>query len=335
MFTAGFHPLTVKGVVPETAEASSIVFDIPADATASFNYVAGQFLTIQLEIAGQSIVRCYSMSSAPGAAEPFQITVKRVVGGIASNWMLDNLRQGDIVSARPPRGQFILGQEMRPLLMFAGGSGITPIFALIKSALAKGWPKIRLFYASSSPESEIFSASLTAIAHQYPSRLEILRHYDSIDGYPTSSALKNFIDDNLDSIAYLCGPSSFMAAVEGALKAVGVQADRIHAEYFASLTLPETAALAPDGQFVLECKEGVYGVPYHADESMLSAALALKLPIAFSCAQGHCGACIVKVLEGDVRMPPNDLLTEEERNEGLVLLCQARATESNCRVKAI
>lgn len=331
METAGFQSLLVKDVVTETADAASLVFDVTPGL---FAYKAGQFLTLRLTIDGQPVLRCYSMSSAPLPGEDFRITVKRVARGLASNWLLDRVRPGDQILARPPSGTFVLGVEKRPLILFAGGSGITPVYAIVKAALAEGWPSIRLFYASQSPDAEIFRANLDRLVAAHPDRLQLRRHYDSIDGYPDAALLADFIGEAKNVEAYFCGPAPFMDNVEIALARRGIEPTQIHAERF--VTPVETTALTMvDGTLTLECNGVAHVIPYQKDQPVLGAALAQKLPVAWSCGQGICGACIAEVVAGEVEMPQSDLLTEVERREGLVLMCQAKASGNNCRLKVI
>lgn len=340
MELAGFHPLTVRSVVPETADAASLVFDTPADGT--FDYRAGQYLTLRLQIAGKPVLRCYSMSSAPLAGEPLAITVKRVAGGVASNWLIDHVRPGERILARPPSGTFVLGKEQRPLLLFAGGSGVTPVFAILRQALASDGPSIRFFYASQSPEAEIFRTALDRVEAAHAGRLTLHRHYDSRDGHPDIPLLAGFAtgaDDGVaaDAIAYVCGPAPFMNSVEAALVKAGLDPARIHSERFVTpVQEPIPAASdAPGISIEIDCGGNIRDIPCRADQTILAAALVQRLPVPWSCGQGICGACIAELKGGSVDMPQSDLLTAEERRDGLILLCQARPRASSCRVRLV
>lgn len=331
MEAPGFQVLTVKDVVAETADAASLIFDV---TPAVFAYKAGQFLTLRLMIDSQPVLRCYSMSSAPLPGEDFRITVKRVSRGLASNWLLDQVRPGDRILARPPSGEFVLEAEKRPLIMFAGGSGITPVYAILKAALAEGWPSIRLFYASQSPEAEIFRANLDRLTAAHPNRLQLRRHYDTVDGYPDAALLADFIGEATEAAAYFCGPAPFMDNVEIALARRGIDPAHIHAERFV-VPVETSMPRVVDGTLTIDLDGATHLVPYQRDQSILEAALAQKLAMAWSCGQGICGACIAEVVAGKVDMPPNDLLTEDERREGLVLMCQTKALGNHCRLRAL
>ncbi|TDQ83358.1 ferredoxin-NADP reductase [Dongia mobilis] len=340
MEQAGFYPLTVRSVVPETADAASLVFDTPADDV--FDYRAGQYLTLRLQIAGRPVLRCYSMSSAPVAGEPLAITVKRVAGGVVSNWLIDHVRPGDRILARPPSGTFVLAPEPRPLLLFAGGSGITPVFAILRQALAGDGPAIRFFYASQSPEAEIFRTALDRVQAAHADRLTLHRHYDSRDGHPDMARLADFAVGTGDAIAesaiaYVCGPAPFMNNVEAALAQVGLDPARIHSERFV-MPAPEAVPALGDAAsltIAIDCGVGIRQISCRADQTILAAALDQRLPVPWSCGQGICGACIAELTAGSVAMPQSDLLTAEERKDGLILLCQARPRGPDCRVRLV
>ena len=131
----GFVPLRVKRVVRETRDAISIVLDVPESSVRHFGYQAGQFLTLLVSVNGQEHRRCYSMSSSPAAGEDLRITVKRDRDGVVSNWLNDTAAPGNDIHALPPQGRFVLKDTDRELVAFAGGSGITPVFSLLRSAL--------------------------------------------------------------------------------------------------------------------------------------------------------------------------------------------------------
>src|SRR5262245_21449107 len=146
-----YHPLTVADVIDETADTRSFVLAIPPALEARFAYAAGQYCTFRATIGGEPIVRCYSMSSSPETGDPFTVTVKRVSGGKMSNWMNDTLATGDTIDAMPPGGLFVLRAGEAPIVAFAGGSGITPILSIIKTALATTGREIALVYANRGP----------------------------------------------------------------------------------------------------------------------------------------------------------------------------------------
>src|SRR4051812_26500598 len=178
-----YHRLVVAEVVDETADTRSFVLDIPADLDETFRYAAGQFCTFRATIDGDSVVRCYSMSSSPEVGEPFKTTVKRVPGGVMSNWMNDALKPGDEVEVMRPTGLFVLHDRDIPIVAFAGGSGITPVISIVKSALATTARHITLVYANRAADAVIFADELEQLRASSDGRLSIHHHLDSERGF--------------------------------------------------------------------------------------------------------------------------------------------------------
>src|SRR5438270_4801378 len=178
-----FHPLRIGRVVHETDDASSFVLDVPPELEGAFAYRAGQFVTHRVRIDGQSYLRSYSMSSSPDVDEEFQVTVKRVAGGVVSNWMIDSLRPGDVIETTCPAGVFCLGADNADVGALAGGSGVTPVFSIVKTALATTSRPVHLLYANRDRESCIFAAEFDRLAEQYTGRLDVAHHLDAEHGF--------------------------------------------------------------------------------------------------------------------------------------------------------
>jgi 3-ketosteroid 9alpha-monooxygenase subunit B len=196
---AEFQQVTVAEVIQETADAVSVVFD------ASFDYRPGQFLTLRCG----DVARCYSLSSSPDVDDRPQVTVKRIQDGYGSAWICDNVRPGTVLDVLPPAGIFTPRSLDDNLLLFAGGSGITPVISIIKSALLRGTGRIVLIYANRDESSVIFASALRELAAQYPERLLVLHWLESLQGLPTArhfTALKPFTGFQ----AFLCGPTPLM-----------------------------------------------------------------------------------------------------------------------------
>jgi ferredoxin-NADP reductase len=156
-----FHALRVARVVTETDDARSYVLDVPDALQDTFAYEAGQFCTFRVVVDGATLFRCYSMSSAPALGEELQVTVKRVPGGAVSGWMVDNVAAGDALDVSPPSGVFRLAPGEGDIVAFAAGSGITPIFSLLKTVLACTARSVRLLYANRDRSAVIFGAAAT------------------------------------------------------------------------------------------------------------------------------------------------------------------------------
>lgn len=301
---AVFQAVPVVRVVTETAEASSFVLDT------SMPYAAGQFVTVRVTIDGEVHQRCYSMSSAPGIDDEFVITVKRVPGGLVSNWLLDHVVAGSVLEVSEPAGRFTLGD--RPVVAFAAGSGITPIASLLKAAGGG-----RLLYANRDRASTIFPS--IAAEHRY----------DDEHGFVDEAAVKALLDDGADY--FVCGPTPFMAVVESALLAAGVEADRIRIERFTPVVV-EVEEPAGPCRITIELDGRSVATDHHPGTTLLQAARQAGLAPPFSCESGSCATCMARLSSGEVRMHVNNALTDDEVAEGWILTCQSVPTSASVRV---
>src|SRR3954451_25397272 len=205
------YNLCVVGVVEETADAHSVSFAVPEGAEAEFDYRPGQFLTLAVPSDQTGVAaRCYTLSSSPHDGGPLTVTVKRTVEGYASNWICDNLEVGDTIRVLPPSGIFTPADLDADLLLFAGGSGITPIMSITRTALAHGSGRIVLLYANRDEQSEIFASELAALAAEHPHRLVVAHWLESVQGLRTQEQLKTFTEPFRTYDAFVCGPAPFM-----------------------------------------------------------------------------------------------------------------------------
>lgn len=328
-----FAPLRIKRVVRETSDAVSLVLDVPESCSHRFRYKAGQFLTLRVTVAGDDHRRCYSMSSSPHNGNELQITVKRDRGGVVSNWLNDMATAGDEIDAAPPEGRFVLGEQARDIVAFAGGSGITPIYSLIGAALAGTSRRIRLFYANRSPESVIFAKSIAALADANADRLVVRHHIDEVDGVVQPEAIASFIAGAGDVEYYICGPGPFMDAVESALLQTGTPRSRIHLERFDIAEVSDADALASTtDEITIELDRRKTTVQYRPGNTLLQTARTAGLRAPSSCETGSCGTCMARVVEGNARMLNNDALDDDEVAEGWVLTCQSLPTSRTVHV---
>lgn len=329
----GFAPLRIRRVVRETADAVSLVLDVPECCSHRFQYKAGQFLTLRVSVGGRDLRRCYSMSSAP-VEDELRITVKRDPGGVVSNWINDTAAAGDELHAAPPKGRFTLAESdssPRELVAFAGGSGITPIMSLVRTALAGSDRTVKLFYANRGRDSVIFSEPLARLAEQYADRLTVEHHYDEDAGVVTASTVESFAARVGEADFYVCGPTPFMDTVEAALLGAGVPKQRLHLERF-------TVAAAPDAvtdgdaqaceEVVIERQRQKVTAAYRQGDTLLQTARLQGLKAPSSCETGSCGTCMARIVEGSARMLNNDALEADEVEEGWVVTCQALPTSS-------
>jgi 3-ketosteroid 9alpha-monooxygenase subunit B len=335
----GFHPLRIRRVVRETAEAASFVLDVPADLRAAFRYEAGQFLTFRVRLDGDVHHRCYSMSSSPAVDDELQVTVKRVPGGRVSNWMIDSLGPGDVVEASVPAGVFCLAPGDGEIVAFSAGSGITPVFSVVKSVLATSSRRARLYYANRDRDTVIFAAELDALADRHPDRLDVVHHLDVERGFVDAGAIDGFVEATPGAEFYVCGPTPFMDIVEGALLAHGVGPDHIHIERFTPAepaAAPEPPAAPDPGstttRVTIELGGRADTVDHRPGTTVLQTARQMGMSPPFSCESGTCATCMAKLVEGSVKMHVNDVLTDDEVADGWVLTCQSVPTSASVHV---
>jgi 3-ketosteroid 9alpha-monooxygenase subunit B len=310
-----FERATVTRIVRETADARTFVL---APHQGPFAYRAGQYCTFRVRLDGRELLRSYSMSSAPETDDELMTTVKRVPGGLVSNWLHDHLVEGGEVELTRPAGVFCLRPADVPLLGFAGGSGITPILSLVKSALAATDRRVRLLCADRDRESAIFDAALTELAEKHQGRLTVVRHLDAERGFVTEAEVRAFVGDDGAADCYLCGPEPFMDLVRAALPGPG----EVFTERFGAA--PRSAGGAElDGKVTIVLGRQRVSVPRHENETLLESARRAGLTPPFSCEAGNCATCMGRLAEGSATMRVNDALDDDEVAEGYVLTCQA------------
>ena len=340
-----FHALRVAEVVPETSEANSIRFEIPDELRERFAFRAGQHLTLRATLNGEEVRRNYSLCTAPDDND-WMVTVKRIAGGLFSNWIGDQLKAGDVIDVMPPHGSFTTEfdpSSRRHLVGIAGGSGITPVISLIKSTL-KYEPASRftLFYGNRDSSSVIFLDALAALKDKHLRRFEIYHFLDQedqeielfngmLDRARCEEAIEHLVRDAADVDGwFICGPGPMMDAAEGALLDRGTPRDRIHIERFTADRPPEAVAreiaelqTKAEGVTVSVTLDGrTRRVPFTAG-NILDSARASGLPAPFACKAGVCATCRAKVTSGKVEMAARYGLTDEEVAAGYVLTCQS------------
>jgi ferredoxin-NADP reductase len=328
-----YHRLAVVEIIVETADSRSFVLEIPAELAETFAYKAGQFCTFRAEIGGAEVVRSYSMSSSPDVGDAYAVTVKRVPEGLMSNWMIDSLSVGDSIDTMRPAGFFVLGGAETPIVAFAGGSGITPVLSLIKSALATTTRQIHLIYANRSADAVIFADELERLRLGSGGRLSVHHHLDVDAGFLDAAACVKLIGEATDADFYVCGPTPYMDTVEAALEIVGITPAQLFIERFAATG--ETPAITESSateslEIRLDRKKKT--VEYRLGDTILDTARRGGLRPPSSCEGGNCGTCMAMVESGAATMRANNALTPEEVEEGWVLTCQAIPTSRELTV---
>jgi ferredoxin-NADP reductase len=331
----GFHSVRITRIIQETPDTRTYVLDARPTSPSPFTYRAGQFLTVR----ACGTLRSYSMSSSPDAEDELRTTVKRVPGGLVSNWMNDNLVSGDIIEVTRPAGVFCLRETRVPLLAFCAGSGITPILSLAKSALATTDRRVRLLTANRDAGSVIFASTLAELARRHPTRFEVRHHLDIKTGFITERQVRDFVSGDRAADCYLCGPAPFMDLTERALLAHGVDPRQILIERFepAADEPADQAACGPAGRaengtitIVLSGKP--HTVAQHPGETLLQSARRAGLSPPFSCEAGNCATCMAQVTEGEAKMRMNNALDDDEVADGWVLTCQGEPVTAHVTV---
>jgi 3-ketosteroid 9alpha-monooxygenase subunit B len=274
------------------------------------------------------VARCYSLCSSPLAGERPAITVKRTSGGYASNWILDHVVAGTVLDVLPPAGTFCPGSLSGDFLLFAAGSGITPVMSILKSALAGGRGRVVLVYANRDEGSVIFGPLLRRLALDSGGRLVVVHWLDSLLGVPSVAALAALARPYVSFDAFICGPDPYLAAVREALGRLGVPDTRVHVERFVSLAEnPFEVVAVPEGGLAATLSVTLDGVvtslPWRAGTRMLDVLIDAGLDAPYSCRQGICGACACQLTGGEVEMAHNEVLEAADLADGYILACQA------------
>ena len=337
--------LTVADVVDETADARSIVFDVPAAMADKFTaYKPGQFLTLRIpsEETG-SVARCYSLASSPVSGELPKVTVKRTVDGYGSNWVCGNLTIGSQIEALPPSGVFTPADLDAPLLLIAAGSGVTPVMSILKTALAAGNGPIVFFYANRGENDVIFAAELRELTHAHDDRLTVIHWLESLSGLPTVPTLARIFSPFAGHHAYLCGPGPFMDAVHKGLATAGFAHHDVHSEVYSSLSGDPFADIAHEAPTAeeeadaatvdIELDGETHTLSWPRGRNLVDVMLAAGLDAPYSCLEGECGSCACTLTEGTVEMGNPGALDEDDIADGYILGCQSTPTSDRLRVE--
>jgi 3-ketosteroid 9alpha-monooxygenase subunit B len=339
---APYHPIRVAAVVDETADARSLVLDVPESLRELFAYRSGQFLTFRVPVDGKRLVRCYSLASAPDVDGGHKVTVKRVAGGRVSNWMNESVKAGDVLEVMRPAGRFCLTDRDAEVALFGAGSGITPVISILKTALAAG-RRVRLLYANRDRDSIIFRDEIAALERRHPERLRVAHRLDVEHGFPDAAAIRSFAEGARDADCYVCGPGPFMDLAERELLALGVPREHLFIERFeyagdgAPKDLAAAAAEAPaEGSgivAVIRLDGDEREVEVRPGETIVQAARRAGLEPPTSCEEGYCACCMARLREGTGEMKANDVLTPAQVAEGWVLTCQLVPTARRLRIE--
>lgn len=344
---ARFHPLTVREVRRETAEAVSLAFEIPDDLRDAYRFVPGQYLTLRAEVDGADLRRSYSICSGLDDGE-LRVAIKGVEGGRFSGFANARITAGDILDVMPPMGRFGLRPDQaaaRTYVALACGSGITPILSILKSVLGRE-PHSRfvLLYGNRTSRSILFRDALDALKDRYLDRFSVFHILSReaqdipilngrLDGERITRLLPAAAPIETIDHAFLCGPGGMIEESERALIGLGLPETRIHVERFTpadgAVAVPAPSArddAAPHAIAEIVLDGSRISVPVAENEAILDAALRAGLDLPYSCRGGMCCTCRAKIVEGAVEMEVNYSLEDWEIAAGYALTCQSRPT---------
>ncbi|MGB5556370.1 MAG: ferredoxin--NADP reductase [Flavobacteriaceae bacterium] len=341
-----FYSLTVKQIKSLTPSAVAITFSIPKDLIQTFDFIPGQYITIKKEIKGKELRRAYSISSSP-KSDCFTIGVKKVDKGGFSDYAHSKLAVGDVLDVMPPEGRFTFKASGVPkkIAAFAAGSGITPIMSIAKAVL-ESHPKSEfvLVYGNKSSKETMFYTDLVKLELAHPQRFFVyftnseIKEDDSLFGRIDISTinyvLKNKHKHNDFDAYYLCGPEAMIHLVSDTLREKDIAKEKIHFELFTSTEILEELPVKADGKtevtIVLDDEE--FKLSMNKNELVLDAVLKQNIDAPYSCQGGVCSSCIARIKEGKVEMVKNQILTDGEIAEGLILTCQSHPLTPTLKV---
>ena len=343
---AQFHTLKIQSIVRQTEKAVSITFDVPTNLSAEFNFKAGQYITLKAVINETEIRRDYSLSSSPKSGD-LTVTIKEIEGGVFSTYANNSLNTGDSLEVGMPNGRFIYesqSADIKSVVAFAAGSGITPIISIARTVLETGNDNVILIYGNKSPEKTIFYKEILELQSAYLNRFKVQFVYSEsnndgalfgrIDVSNINYVIKNTVQLEPSQLFYLCGPEEMIKTTTSILSEKGIREERILFELFtASNVVPENKSInkgESEITMLVDDEETTLMMPQN--QTILEAALANDIDAPYSCQGGVCSSCICRVTEGAAKMRQNNILTDNEVAEGLVLSCQAEPASSLLKV---
>ena len=344
---SSFYKLSIKEIIKETADAVSILFNVPEELKSHYTFVAGQYVNLKVTLDGQEIRRAYSICSAPKSGE-LRIAVKAVKNGFFSKFANEKLAVGNVIEVGTPEGKFTFEPKtdrQKNYAAFVAGSGITPVFSILKSVLEEE-PNSTfvLVYGNKSEKDTIFHNQLHDLQLQYVGRLFVQYVYSQsttdnallgrIDHTTVNFILKNKHAEMEFSKFYLCGPEEMINLVSNTLKENNISDSDIKFELFSTSSNNKEATSGADGHtkisILVDSEETTFEMSQQ--QTLLEAALKQGLDVPYSCQGGICSSCICRITEGAAEMKKNQILNDAEVAEGLTLACQAYPTTTTIKI---
>lgn len=345
-----FYPLRVAELCRETADTVSVRFDVPEEFSEKFKFRQGQYLTLRTSIDGEDLRRSYSICAAPHEGS-LRVAIKKVPGGVFSTFANERLQVGEVLQVMPPQGKFftnLSAENSKTYVAFAVGSGITPIFSILKSVLhEESHSRFVLFFGNRGFDHIVFREELEALKNLYPERLAVHHvfsreslgadlFFGRLDGEKCRRFSRYFFDSAEVDEFFLCGPEEMIFSVRDELLSLGVEPQRVHFELFTAGTPAKKSGQA-QANFVAENKfdasvkviqdSAEFEFYLQSDGSnLLDAAMRAGADLPFSCKGGVCSTCKAKVLEGTAAMELCYGLEPDEVAAGYILTCQSHPT---------
>lgn len=351
--TPRFHVLTIKDIKKETKDAVSLSFFVPEELTADFQYESGQYLTLKTVINNEEIRRSYSLCSSPFENE-WRVAVKQIENGVFSTHANKSLKIGNTLEVMTPTGNFKLvttKENKKSYVLYAAGSGITPIFSIAKTILEVEEGDVTLFYGNKGFNGVIFREELEALKNKYLNRIRIIHIFSRespgnkiqkgrINKEKCTELYQAFLKNQLIDEVFICGPEEMILNVRESLVENGVDSNNIHFELFATnvkkeKTAEEIANQAPSFDSKVQIIIDGDVIDFNLDsngKTILDAAQDAGADLPFACKGGVCCTCKAKVLEGTSIMDVNYALMPDEVENGYILTCQAHPTSEKLLV---
>ena len=341
-----FHTLKVAEVESLTPNSVAISFEIPADLKQTFAFSAGQYITLRKELEGEAVRRAYSISSST-EDELITIGVKKVPDGQFSVYANTSIQQGDMLEVMPPEGRFIYepGSGADHVVAFAAGSGITPIMSIIRKVLGSHpQSTMVLLYGNQNREETMFHEAILRLKEEYGERFFVqfiysrAREEDGLFGRIEASTVnyivKNKFKERDFGKYYICGPEAMIHTVADTLKEKDVDEELIFTELFTTSESDDVSYEAQDGLTEISVRLEDEDFTFSMDRNalVLDAVLDQDIDAPYSCQGGVCSTCIARVTEGKAIMEQNQILTDSEVEEGLILTCQAHPTTDTLKI---
>ncbi|MGL6161907.1 FAD-binding oxidoreductase [Microbulbifer sp.] len=339
----GRHQVRCVRVIRETWDVKTFCFN--AEQSVLFFFKPGQFVTLELEIDGEQVMRSYTISSSPSVPYSFSITVKRVPGGLVSNWLHDNFREQDELAVHGPVGDFnCIDHPADKVLLLSGGVGITPVMSMARWYFDTNTDVDMAFiHSARTPNDIIFHRELEHMCSRVPNfslsviceRIEIGQAWNGYRGFLDKTKLEMVAPDYMSRRIFCCGPPLYMRAVRSVLKDVGFDMNFYHEESFgatpaevtqdaldqAEIAVREAEETKDSDLFTVEFVQSGMSVQAAPSETLHTAASRLGLTIPKACGVGICGTCKVRKVSGEVDIQHNGGITEEDLAEGFILSC--------------